>query len=236
MLAHVVRRVRNAQRVDLVVVATTVSPDDDEVEAFCRANAILVTRGSVNDVLSRYHDAATSLGADVVVRVTADCPFIDPSVVDDVVREFLKRGQDYVSNVNPPTYPDGLDTEVFTAAALALAAKRAALPSEREHVTPFIRNHPELFRLANVSLDDDLSAMRWTVDEPADLAFVRAVASRMGSMDFGFRELAAMIRSDDTLEESNRGIERNAGYAKSLREDAAPASSRETMRDDAQIE
>jgi len=124
-----------------------------------------------------------------------------------------------VANVLGPTYPDGLDTEVFARAALERAAAEARLPSEREHVTPYIRNHPELFRLRNVAQDEDLSGMRWTVDEPRDLELVRAVYRALGAREFEMREVVALLRDRPELLDVNAGIERNEGYRKSLLED-----------------
>src|ERR1019366_7701536 len=126
--------------------------------------------GSAEDVLDRYYQAAREVGAGVIVRVTADDPFKDPVVVDQVAGRLMRDPQlDYASNTLEPTYPEGLDVEAFTFSALERAWKEASVPSDREHVTPYIRCNPEMFRTANVSHSPDLSALRWTVDYEADL-------------------------------------------------------------------
>ena len=219
MLWHVVRRARLSQRVDTVLVATSTASADDPVAAFCAGSAIPHVRGSEDDVLDRYHQAAQQAGADVIVRITADCPLLDSATVDLVVGYFLEGDYDYVSNTDPPTYPDGLDIEVFSASALEHAWREARLRSEREHVTPYIRNHPQLFRHANVANDQDLSSLRWTVDEEADLAFVRAVYEQAGSDSFTMGDVLTLLQQHSHLFERGRLPERNEGLIKSLRED-----------------
>lgn len=219
MLWHVVRHARRAATLDRVVVATTTASTDDALAAFCADLGISYSRGSESDVLDRYYQAARSHSAEVVVRITADCPLLDPDVIDRVVSQFTNGSFDYVSNVNPPTFPDGLDTEVFSFAALERTWNEARWQSEREHVTPYLRAHPELFRLDNVSNDEDLSGLRWTVDESADLAFVRAVYEALGTEQFGMNEVLDLLRNRPELGRINAGFERNEGYVKSLRED-----------------
>lgn len=221
LLHHVVCRARRARTPDQVVVATSDRPADDVVARFCEMSAVPCFRGSEEDVLDRYCHAARHFKAEAVVRVTADCPLLDPDVIDRVVQAFLAGDQDYVSNTLDRTYPDGLDVEVFSFAALARAWREARLPSEREHVTPYIWKHPELFRLGNVKQDEDLSDLRWTVDEPRDLEFVRAVYRWLGPRsDFGMQEVLALLREHPELGRINAGIERNEGYRWSLERDA----------------
>src|SRR5439155_1318355 len=171
--------------------------------------------------------AARGLGVSVVVRVTPDCPLLDPAVSGLVVDRFVEaRGAvDYASNTHPPTFPDGLDTEVFSFAALARTWREATAPSEREHVTAYIWKHPELFRLLNVARDPDLSDRRWTVDEPTDLEFARAVYDRLGET-FGVDDVLALLRRQPELEAINRGPARNEGYARSVRTDHVPGAPR----------
>jgi spore coat polysaccharide biosynthesis protein SpsF len=219
MLEHVVERARRIARVGRIVVATTESPDDDGVEAICLTRSIDVFRGSEQDVLDRYRGAAERFDADSIVRLTADCPLLDPAVVDSVLSRFEVGDVDYAANINPPTFPDGLDTEVFSREALLRAAREARLRSEREHVSLYIRNHPESFRIANVSHDPDLSAMRWTVDEPEDLEFMRAVYSAFGSREFGMQDVLQLLAGRPDLARSNAGFARDEGLRRSLRED-----------------
>jgi len=221
MLERVVERARGARRVERVVVATTESPADDRVEALCLDRGIPVFRGSESDVLDRYLGAARRFEADPIVRLTADCPLLDPAVIDAVVARFGAGGVDYVANINPPTYPDGLDTEVFSASALARAAQAATLKSEREHVTLYIRNHPDVFRIANVESSRDLSSLRWTVDEPEDLEFARAVYERLGEGPFGMDDVLRLLSAEPRLVAGNARFERDEGLKRSLREDEA---------------
>ncbi len=218
MLGRVLDRASRAPSLDVVVVATTGSEADDPICDWCAAEGYGFHRGSETDVLDRYYQAAKAQGADVVVRITADCPLLDPSVVDKVVRVYLDGGLDYVSNTLRYTYPDGLDTEVFSFEALERAWKEARQPAEREHVTPFLKDAGR-FRIRNVESPEDLSArdLRWTVDDPGDLEFVRAVYGRLGRGDgFGMEDVLALLAKEPALEELNMGTVRNEGYYKSL--------------------
>jgi spore coat polysaccharide biosynthesis protein SpsF (cytidylyltransferase family) len=219
MLLRVLDRAGQARRVDQVVVATSVAAADDAIEGLCRREGIGCFRGSEDDVLARYAGAADAFAAGTVVRITADCPLLDPAVVDAVIDAFLAAKADYASNIAPPTFPDGLDTEVLSREALERAHREARLRSEREHVTLYIRNHPELFRSVNVASPEDLSHWRWTVDEPADLELAREIYRRLGSGPFGLAEVREILTAAPEIALANRAIARNEGLAKSLRED-----------------
>lgn len=173
MLTRLIERLRRVKRADAVVVATTINATDDPIAALCEQLGVPCHRGSELDVLSRYADAARLNDADVVVRITSDCPLIDPALVDRLIAAYLEGGCDYVSNMLPPTWPYGMAVEVFSATALREAHAEAAQASEREHVTPFIYWHPERYRLRNVESPTDLSAQRWTVDTAEDYELVR---------------------------------------------------------------
>lgn len=218
-LFRVVERARRATTLDTVVVATSDKRADDAVVQFCDAFEIDCFRGSHDDVLTRYAQAARRFRADVVVRLTGDCPLLDPQVIDRVVRTYDPARFDYVSNTLECTYPDGLDVEVMSYDALITAEREATRSSEREHVTPYIRKHPERFRLANVCHDEDLSHLRWTLDEAEDLAFVRAVYDGCGPEPFGMHEVLSLLARRPDLVEINRRFGRNEGMAKSIRED-----------------
>lgn len=172
MLTRLLQRLRRVRRAHGIVVATTINATDDPIAALCAQQAVPCHRGSEHDVLSRYADAARLHGADVVVRITSDCPLIDPALIDQVIAAYEEGGSDYVSNMLPPTWPYGMAVEVFSAAALAQAHAEATQAAEREHVTPFIYWHPERYRLRNVASPVDLSQHRWTVDTPEDYALV----------------------------------------------------------------
>jgi spore coat polysaccharide biosynthesis protein SpsF (cytidylyltransferase family) len=201
VLAHVIERAARATTVDRVVVATTLEPDDDEVASLALESGAAVTRGSADDVLSRYVLAAREHGADVVVRVTADCPLLDPAILDAVVRARLANTADYASNIAPPTYPDGYDVEAFTAACLSRLDAEATLPYEREHVTVRVREHRDDFHTAHVTCERDLSWMRLTVDVPADLERVaRLLASIPSSPAPDLNAVVAAVERDPTLQ------------------------------------
>ena len=219
MLWYVVNRTRKSAKVDRVIVATSNQTDDDVIARFCGEEKIPYYRGSIDDVLDRFYQTAREFGGEVIVRITSDCPLIDPAIIDKVVDEFLENDFDYVSNTVNPTYPDGLDVEVIKRSALDRAWKEARLKSEREHVTPYIFKNPSLFKVGSVQQDEDLSALRWTVDEPEDLEFVRAVYDRMESLEFGMRDVLSIIEKHPEISEINQNLTRNEGYAKSLRED-----------------
>jgi spore coat polysaccharide biosynthesis protein SpsF len=221
LLEWVIRRTKQAKSVSLVMVATSDGSRDDVIERFCERTRTACFRGSEQDVLDRYYQSAKSFSPDAVVRITADCPLIDPMVIDTVVRVFQESNYDYASNTIEATYPDGLDTEVFSYRVLEHAWREARAKSEREHVTPFIWKHPELFRLRNVENNRNLSELRWTVDTPQDLEFVRRVYEYLEELPyFGMNEVLALLEEHPELKEINAGFERNEGYEKSLSEDS----------------
>jgi len=219
LLWYVVARAQAARTLDQVVVATSMEGEDNAVEEFCAEASFECFRGSQYDVLDRYYQAARHFQAEIVVRLTADCPLLDPDVIDKVVSAFQDGDFDYASNCVNRSYPDGLDTEVFRRAALERAWLEARLPSEREHVTPYIWKHPELFRLGSVQHSEDLSDLRWTIDEPEDLMFVRALYDSLGAFPSGMAETIKLLKEHPELAEINKGFESNEGYEKSLRED-----------------
>lgn len=212
MLSYVVGRVRAAKTLDEVVVATTTKPADDVIAAFCRERGVDCFRGSEEDVLDRYNQAAREHAAEAVVRITSDCPLIDPEVVDKTVRAFLteKPAPDYGSNSLVRTYPRGLDTEVMTFSALEAAWREARQPYQRTHVTPYIYENPERFRILRVTGDRDYSAYRWTVDTPEDLELVRAVYDRLEGDSFLLDDIVRLMEREPELAEINRSIAQKA--------------------------
>ena len=220
MLAHVVERAAAIPGIADVVIATTKSPADETLVDFARQAAVRCIRGSEADVLDRFCLAARETRAEAVVRVTADCPLLDSAVSGRVLAEYLRRRPtvDYVSNVHPPTYPDGLDTEVVSVEALETAAIETRQPSDREHVTPYVWGRPERFRAANVAHHEDLSSHRWTVDTESDLAFMRALWTALGpsAPRAGMAEVLKALASHPGLSDLNAGIRRNEGFERSL--------------------
>ncbi len=181
MLERVVERARRAELLQEVVVATTVEPADDALADLATQKGWAVFRGSQDDVLERYEQAARRFDARVIVRITSDCPLIDPGVVDDVVRALTRSGADYCSNCLRRTFPRGLDVEAMTRDSLEIMAEEATLPHEREHVTPFLYGRPDRFRLQGVEGREDHSAHRWTVDTPEDLQLLRSIFAAFGA-------------------------------------------------------
>lgn len=176
MIRRQIERIRHSTEIGKLVVATSTGREDDAVAALCEAMAQPFFRGSLDDVLGRFLGALESHGpADHVVRLTADCPLIDWTIIDRCVREHIATGSDYTSNAIVRTFPDGLDVEVIRSATLREANAQAQDRESREHVTPFIYSKPDRFKITHVTQQDDLAALRWTVDRPDDLAFVREV-------------------------------------------------------------
>ena len=209
MLARVVDRTRRTQTLDEVVVATTVQPADEAIVHLCAERNWLCFRGSEEDVLDRYYQAAVAHQANVVVRITSDCPLIEPEIVDRVVREFLERQPevDYACNTLPRrTFPRGLDAEVMRFDVLRQAWREDDNPAWREHVTPYIWRNPDLFRIHGVVNEADYSHMRWTVDTPQDLAFVRCIYDHFGHDHFSWRKVLAVLEEHPEWLEINRHV------------------------------
>ena len=210
-LLRIVDRLARVPALDGVAVLTSLAPGDDEIAALCQREAMTCIRGDEDDVLGRFQLAAEQLKPDLVVRVTADCPLIDPEVVADLIDLHASRPELAYAAVATGAigaeagfrrYPDGLDAEVFPAVLLEQASRAASDPYEREHVTPYIWRQPERFPQAILECERDLGTERWTVDHPADLELVRAVYERL-SEPFGWREVVAMLDSDPTLRSLN---------------------------------
>jgi len=215
MLSWVVRRAQKAKKIDGVLVATTTAVSDQAVEQECQRLSVPVFRGSEQDVLDRYQCAAASAGAEVVVRITADCPFIDPTVIDDVVTVFQKTKADYASNTLRRTFPRGLDVEVMTSDALGRAWKEAHLSYEREHVTPYLFEHSKLFHLENIEHTTDLSQFRLTVDTAEDFQLVREIYKRLEKKEASsLQDVIALLEDDPALAQINHCIQQKSLHDK----------------------
>lgn len=221
MILHELERLSASRKIDKIVLATSDDPSDDVLAATVETAGYDVYRGSLDNVLARYYCCAERYVPAHVVRITGDCPVIDWRVVDMVIEHHIGAGNDYTRTSD--RFPDGLDTEVMTFAALSRAYREAVLPSEREHVTPYLRNHADLFRQDEVEPDADYSSERWTVDEPQDFAFIEKVfaALYVSQPGFSMHDILRLLEEQPELRALNAGIERNEGYAKSLRDDAA---------------
>ena len=211
MIEVLLARLVRATEVNEIVVATSADPRNQPLADHVNGLGYKCSRGSENDVLERYVHAARSANADVVVRITGDCPLVDPVLVDEAIRQFKALQVDYFSNTSPPSYPDGLDTEVFTFAALERAALEAKTDFDREHVTPFMCQAGE-FRQAAMQNDEDLSALRWTVDEPADYEVVTNVfAHYTPDIHFTWQQVLQLQQSRPDLFSLNQHLIRNEG-------------------------
>jgi spore coat polysaccharide biosynthesis protein SpsF len=220
MLGRQIERVRNARTLDEIIVATSRDPSDQALADYCESIGIRCIRGSLDDVLERYYLAAQSVAASAIVRLTGDCPLCDPGVIDALVDKYTSGGFDYVSNTLNPTFPDGLDAEVFSRQALDTAHQEAALPSEREHATPYIKKS-KAFRKFNLENGTDLNALRWTVDEPEDFELIRRIFEELYPRMPNFRmsDVLTLLERHPAWSNLNRHIGRDEGYAKSLIED-----------------
>ncbi len=216
MLSRVVERVRRARTLCAVGVATTTDPSDDAVEVFCREQGFAVYRGSQFDVLDRYYQAALRFQAEVVVRITADCPVMDPVLVDETVEAFLSGGVDFAATRLPPpwhrTYPIGLDIEVCSFAGLEKAWKEATLPFEREHVMPYFYDQDGRFKLLVLNHDPDYGDRRWTVDTADDLQLLKQVFEHFGGRDdFTWQQVLKLMQEHPEMERINAGVQHKSG-------------------------
>lgn len=216
LIWHAVDRLKRSKRITKIAVATTTNPADDVLEKWCRENKIEVFRGSEEDVLSRYFHAAKSMGAETIVRITSDDPFKDPEIIDSVIGMFEKNKLDFAYNNNPPSFPEGLDVEVFSMEALERAQAESRDPYEREHVTQYFYRHPEKFRQMNLANKEDRSSLRWTIDTKEDLGMARAVYAELyeeGKI-FLMGDILRLIRERPEIATMNSGVKRSAMYEK----------------------
>lgn len=220
MLQHIVERMQKCKKVERILVATTTGDEDSVIEELCQKILVDCYRGSENDVLDRYYQAAKGYNPMNVIRITADCPFIDPIVVDKIVQIHEDGGYDFTSNTLVETYPDGLDTEVFTFSALERAWRKADLASEREHVTPYIKFKDDFSRFS-VEHVPSLAEKRWTVDTDRDFEVVTQVYDALyGRKDiFLMDDVIEFLANNPQIEKLNENDIRNEGYMKSVAND-----------------
>ncbi len=211
MIELLLSRLAAAKEVDQIVIATSVDARNQQLAEHVRSLGYACEQGSENDVLDRFVRAARTHQADVVVRITGDCPLVDPGLVDQAIRGFKSAGVDYFSNTNPPTYPDGLDIEVCTLNALEQARQETSKPFDREHVTPYLRE-PGRFNIAGMQYSPDLSTLRWTVDELVDFAVIEKVFQHFHPRtDFKWSEVLSLQLQQPDIFTINQHIIRNQG-------------------------
>ncbi len=216
LLWHVVNRLKFTKKIDEVIIATTTNNIDDEIEQWCVKNDIKCFRGSENDVLNRFYNASLKYPSDIVVRITADDPFKEPAVIDRVIDTYKNGNYDYVTNNYPPSFPEGLDCEVFSSKLLCEMEEKSNDSFEREHVTQYVFNHSLEFRIGNVQNDENLSYLRWTIDTEEDLNMVRAVYEHRSNKDglLLMNEILDILKRHPEITKINSNVARSAMYKK----------------------
>lgn len=212
---HVINRLKYACSLDHIVLATTINPIDDKLYNWAKENQVDVFRGSENNVLNRYYEAANYSKADIVVRITADDPFKEPLLIDEAVNTLQKGKYDFVCNNCPPSYPEGLDIEVFTKKTLDKEEKLSTSDFEREHVTQYIYHHLEEFKTFNLHNSTNLSYLRWTVDTEKDFQMVRHVYSLLyknNSEIFHMNDILQLLKEHPEISEINSDVARSEMY------------------------
>jgi spore coat polysaccharide biosynthesis protein SpsF len=211
LLAYQIERVRRVQSIDEIIIATTTEPQDDQIVDFCISNNVNYFRGSVSDVLDRYFQSSIRFELDAVVRLTSDCPLIDPVIIDKVIETFIGiyPNVDYVSNTIERTYPRGMDTEIMSFSTLQRAHSNANEMFFREHVTSYIYNHPEKFRILNVAAEENQSDYRLTVDTEEDFELIKRILEKLykESKDFTLKEIVKLLESNPSWKKINQHIE-----------------------------
>lgn len=216
-------RIKQAKLIDDIYIATTIDKSDNIIEELANELQVKYYRGSEDDVLDRFYQTVKNVKPDFIVRLTSDCPLIDPKLIDEVVGEAKVQNLDYYSNVLVEKYPDGQDIEVFKFTALEKAWEEALLPSEREHVTPYIRKNStffgqSLFTSNNHNLNEDYNHVRLTVDEPGDFKVIKILINELG-LDKDWRTYTEYYLSNENINTLNKDIIRNQGYLKSINKD-----------------
>lgn len=224
MIWHVLNRAKLVRPKLRIILLTTKKFEDQILLKIANESGIDGFAGQINDVLKRYYDCAKKYEIDTIIRITGDCPLMDPKLVKKMLDHYSKGSFDYLSNTIVPTFPDGLDTEIFSFKTLELMNKNAKLPSEREHVTAYIRNNPNMFRTFNFTNTKNLANLRWTVDEKRDLQFVKKIYDVMKPrLIFSTSDILQVISNNPEISEINKGIIRNEGYLTSLKRDRKQA-------------
>jgi spore coat polysaccharide biosynthesis protein SpsF len=233
MIELQIERLRRCKRVDKWVLATSTHPEDDLLRKLCDRIGLSCFRGGLDNVLDRFYQAAKPYNPKHILRLTGDCPLADPVLIDDLVDFFFRKGLDYASNCLEPTLPDGLDAEVFTFEALRHAWQQSELPSHLEHVTSFIRLHPERFKIGTLKYHRNLSKYRWTVDEKEDFEFVKRVYEALYSSnpEFTTEDIFALLEKEPGLSKINEHLRRNEGLKKSDEKDMLYLSRKEIPDD-----
>jgi len=213
ILEHLINRLKTIRSADQIVIATTVNETDNQIVSLCKKLDTLYYRGSEEDVLGRYYEAAVEYGGDVIIRITSDCPVIDPDVVSYLIDFYMRnlKKYDYVTNTLKRTYPRGMDAEIVSFKALKEAHFNAYDPSDREHVTPFIRNRPTQYRLHNIKYSSDLSRYRLTVDTSEDMELIRRIFESLyvENPEFKMKDILTVLEVNSEWPSVNSHVEEN---------------------------
>jgi len=208
VLDYVIDRLKTCKNIDEIVLAITTNKNDDVLEKYAKNKKINFIRGSEEDVLSRYYEAAKKFNAEVIVRITSDCPLIDPKIVDEVIKKHIESDADYTANTIKRTYPRGFDVEVFNFDILERTYRNANAKYHREHVTPYIREHPEKFKLQNIEAPDKIKRpdIRITVDTEKDFELIKKIISHFDNIEFTAEDIVDFLNINPKLLEINKNI------------------------------
>ena len=228
VLFYLLKQLKHCKLLGKIVIATTNLKEDDKIAYFAKMKGIECFRGSSKNVLERYYKCAKKNEFSTIVRITGDCPLIDPQIVDLVIEKYKENTFDYVTNCLKRTFPYGTEVEIFSFSSLENAYKNAELPSEKEHVTPYIRNHENEFRIYNIENKEDISNYRWVVDKKNDFELVKKIVSKIKTSPILMKDILLLLKSEPDLKKINRSNIPNEGYFKSLKEDKEFLKSQKT--------
>ena len=228
ILFYLLKQIKHSKFIDKIVIATTDLNEDDKISNFAKSKGLEVFRGNEKNVLERYYKCAKKFNFSTIVRITGDCPLIDPQIVDVVIKKYKENTFDYVTNCLKRTFPYGTEVEIFSFRSLENAYNNAELPSEKEHVTPYIRNHENKFRIFNIENKEDISNYRWVVDERNDFELVKEIVSKIKTSPILMRDILQLLKSEPNLKKININNIPNEGYFKSLKDDGKFLKSKKT--------
>jgi len=218
-ISFTISQLQQSKEIDKIIVATTTNEEDDVIADYIKNLGIDLFRGSANDVLGRYYECAHAYSLSGILRVTADCPLIDPTIVDKGLNIFKNNSYDYVTNTLVRTFPDGNETEIFSFKALERANNEANLPSEREHVTPYFKTHPNLFDVKNFENSENLSHLRWTMDYEEDMNLIKLIYKKIPKRPILMIDILDLLKKEPHLKKINSSHRPDEGFQKSLVDD-----------------
>ena len=219
VLDFVINQIKKSKSIDEIIVATTDLTEDAKIVEHLQNTGIKYFCGNSNDVLDRYFQCVKKFSCTTIVRITADNPLIDPKIIDNAVKQYKNNEYDYVTNCLTRTFPYGTEVEIFSFNTLKISWENAKLHSEREHVTPFIKNNPHNFKIFNVKNNENISNLRWTIDHENDLELVREIVKNIKTRPILMKDILALFKNKPDLIKINESNMRDEGYLKSLKED-----------------